>query len=201
MKKAIIIFCAVLTFAVTLSGCGGNSNVKDTSSNIVSSTSSTELETDITEETEETETTKSTEAENNSSATEISSKASSETTSLNNIEEYVEAMRPQIEAIGDSFKDTFEVSVYSEGDDTLVYQYNYKQQLEVDDAKAFEETMGTTLEGSYSIFGNMLETLRDTLNIDNPKLIVKYINADDSVLFEKELTLSVIEEYNNSKSE
>lgn len=206
MKKTIIIFCAVLTFAMALSGCGGNSNVKDTSSNVVNSASSelkTELETDISEGTEET---KSTDVESNTSSSASSSESSSNVSSssissMNTIEEYIEAMRPQIESISDSFKDVFEISVSSEGDDTLIYQYAYKEQLEVPDAEIFEETMETTLKSSYSTFGSMLETIRDTLDIDDPKLIVRYLNADDSVLYEKELTLSVIEEYNNSKSE
>lgn len=207
MKKTIIIFCAVLTFAMALSGCGGNSNVKDTSSsNVVNSASSeleTELETDISEETEPT---KSTDIEINTSSSANSSKSSSNvssssTSSMNTIEEYIEAMRPQIESISDSFKDVFEISVSSEGNDTMIYQYAYKEQLEVPDAEVFEETMETTLKSSFSIFGSMLESLKDTLNIDDPKLIVRYVNADDSILYEKELTLSVIEEYNNSKSE
>lgn len=207
VKKTIIIFCAVLTFAMTLSGCGGNSNVKDTSSPSVVNSNSSELETELeTDISEKTEPTKSNNAESNTSSSASSSNSSSNvssssTSSMSTIEEYIEAIRPQIESISDSFKDVFEISVSSEGDNAMIYQYAYKEQLEVPDAGIFEETMETTMKSSYSVFGSMLESLRDTLNINDPKLIVRYVNADDSILYEKELTLSVIEEYNSSKSE
>lgn len=101
------------------------------------------------------------------------------------IDEYVksDAVQSQLESI-DMTGTGMTMDVYGE-DNKLVYEYTYDEELDADVAAGLLESQ---LESSSATFENVAKSLSEAVNVDNPVVVVKYLNPDGSEIYSKEFS-------------
>lgn len=67
----------------------------------------------------------------------------------------------------------------------LIYTYTYEQVLEIDTAR---DILKNGLEAEKETFQNIAEELRKTVNVENPVVIVRYLNPDGTEIYSQEFT-------------
>lgn len=67
----------------------------------------------------------------------------------------------------------------------LIYTYTYEQVLEMDSAR---DILKNGLEAEKETFQNIAEELRKTVNVENPVVIVRYLNPDGTEIYSQEFT-------------
>lgn len=157
MKKILTVLLTA-TLVLSFAGCSGGSDVKEDN----------ETATSVTEKATEPKTEEPTEKEK-------------EATVQEKIEDYIIDNSDQFSAVKEQFKDVMDLDV-SADDKTLIVQYTYLQ--DVGDA-IDTDTIDETLDGSASMFVDIIDELKDYTDIEDPKLCVRYCNVDGTVLYEK----------------
>ena len=147
-------------------------------------------------------------SEEETSAPETTKEESSDTKDssdlkFGSIEEYLEypETKKALEQVKETLEatDTLTVDCYADGD-TLVYEYKYKQEIpdeSLDSVKSYlEESMDTL---SASMVPTMKELVK-YIDVENPKVVLKYLNNDDSVIFEVSFDKSILDDTNDDAS-
>lgn len=98
---------------------------------------------------------------------------------------YVEsdAFQSQIDSYKSSFGSTLDVDVKVE-ENKLVYEFTYKTQIEdsvLDSVKTQLESAFNTMASSFEEIANQLKS---EIKIENPAVVVKYLNADGTTIAE-----------------
>lgn len=104
------------------------------------------------------------------------------------VKEYLETpqVKTEIDAsVEKNTTDTMTMAVYAEGDDTLVYDYAFKQTYGENEVPALKASLDDSLEKNASTFQEVVTTLDNYISVDNPKVKVIYRNGDESVITER----------------
>ncbi len=104
------------------------------------------------------------------------------------VKEYLET--PQVKAEIDASverntTDNMTMSVYAEGDDTLVYDYSFRQTYGENEVPTLKASLDDSLEENASTFREVVTTLNGYISVENPKVKVIYRNGDASVITER----------------
>ena len=159
MKRTAIILAALMLGA-TLCACGGDSEKKTDSS----AASKTESSTGST----------SSKAESSDSG-----KSSKTESAKHTIQEYVD----QVKKGGIEENDTMEIDVLAE-DNTFVYSFTYKNQIEEDTLQGVKESLENSLETSSETYLGVVDEICDYTGLDADVKVV-YKNKDGSVIAER----------------
>lgn len=160
-KKGFKLFaCAVaMTMALSLGACGSKDD-EDTKAK-------TEESSDEEEEADD-------------SSEEITGK-------FDSIEDYVnsELLQSQLSSMMDSLEGSgMSMEVKGEGD-KLIYSYKYD---EVVKAEGMAETLQAGLESQASTFSQVASSLKLAVDVENPIVVVEYIDANGEMIYSQEFT-------------
>lgn len=172
MKKFITVFItAVFALSITLVMASCANAPKDTSSSPESSVSS------------------QTEPATSETGSFVSSM--DETTPVGTkfatMKEYAESpdVQKQMQAIADLFKDSgLEFSMTGE-DNRLIFTYTYLEGVET---SSFEEAIEEIIEKITPTFEQIAGSLKNVVEVDNPVLVVRYLDADGTEVYSKEFS-------------
>ncbi|MCH5297334.1 MAG: DUF4854 domain-containing protein [Ruminococcus sp.] len=94
-----------------------------------------------------------------------------------------DAFQSQIDSYKSSFGSTLDIDVKAE-ENKLIYEFTYKTQIEdsvVDSVKDQLDTASTSMASTYEEIANQLKA---EIKIDNPVVVLKYLNADGTTIYE-----------------
>lgn len=103
------------------------------------------------------------------------------------VEDYLanEQVQEQLQTSIDSVKDMgMELAITGEGN-KLIYTYTYATQIE---AENVAEQLKAGLNAQAATFEGVASDLKDVVNVDNPVVVVTYVNKDGTVLHSQEFT-------------
>lgn len=104
------------------------------------------------------------------------------------VKEYLDTpeVQSQINSTIESNKsDDMEMSIYAEGDDTLVYDYLFTQTYDENGVAELKSGLDKALEEKGSTFTSVAGTLKTYVDVENPKVKVVYRNGDNAIITEK----------------
>ncbi len=175
MKKVVSILLTLalsVSVALTVTSCGDKDKGKDASSEV----SKTQVDNSKEESKEE-------------SSKEESSEAAGGQNSLGkyaSIKEYVESdeVQSQLDAMMASLDtSTMKMEVYGE-DNKLVYSYTYL--VDLSGMGDIASSLNTALEGQASTFEAVASSLKLAVDVENPVVVVKYLDKDGNEITSKE---------------
>ena len=103
------------------------------------------------------------------------------------VEDYLanEQVQEQLQPSIDSVKNMgLDLKIIGEGN-KLIYTYTYATQLDED---GVAEQLKEGLNAQASSFEGVASNLKDVINVDNPVVVVTYLNKDGTVLHTQEFT-------------
>lgn len=103
------------------------------------------------------------------------------------VEDYLanEQVQEQLQPSIDSVKNMgLDLKITGEGN-KLIYTYTYATQLDED---GVAEQLKEGLNAQASSFEGVASNLKDVINVDNPVVVVTYLNKDGTVLHTQEFT-------------
>lgn len=103
------------------------------------------------------------------------------------VEDYLanEQVQEQLQPSIDSVKNMgLDLKITGEGN-KLIYTYTYATQLDED---GVAEQLKEGLNAQASTFEGVASNLKDVINVDNPVVVVTYLNKDGTVLHTQEFT-------------
>ncbi len=103
------------------------------------------------------------------------------------VEDYLanEQVQEQLQPSIDSVKNMgLDLKITGEGN-KLIYTYTYTTQLDED---GVAEQLKEGLNAQASSFEGVASNLKDVINVDNPVVVVTYLNKDGTVLHTQEFT-------------
>lgn len=105
------------------------------------------------------------------------------------LESFIESsvFQEQVKTYKEMYSDTMDVDVIAEGD-SLVYLYTLKEQYDEKEAALFKSTMEASESSMESAMLEVIDSIKETVKVDNPAVIVRFCNADDTVIYEKTYT-------------
>ena len=117
-----------------------------------------------------------------------SASASSSGKQYATVKEYLD--RPDVQSqinstIESNKSDEMSMSIYAEGDDTLVYDYLFTQTYDENGVAELKSGLDKALEEKSSTFTSVADTLKTYVEAENPKVKVVYRNGDNTVITEK----------------
>lgn len=171
MKKFFaVIFCAIIV--ASFSGCGC----------------------DITISKAEPQTTQSTTVAPTTSSTQTATKSA--LFSFENIDDYLAHPNVQkiLENAKEQYKSVYDLDVYSEGDNVLVYEYKLLDQVPKESLKAMESGMESQMKSQATLIKPLMRELKAYVNVDDPQVKVKFLNKDGSTIFEYTFDESILDE-------
>lgn len=175
MKKNFFrLLACVMAFAMVLSlaACGGDSKSSSASSS-ASSAASSEAS--------------GSEASSEASSSEASSSAATNTGKYASVSEFLAdpTVSAQLESVMASLDDSMNIDISGEGD-SLIYTFTFTEALEdVETVKATMEEMMTE-ESFASTFRGIAASLADAIEVENPSVIVTYLDTDGSEVCSQE---------------
>ena len=181
MKKALKVIAVTLvlcTAALSFTGCNISLNLKPKANSEVSDSSVViEEDTTLVEETTE-------EVTEDSSDKEFA-----------DIQEYIDypVNYEALDSVKESFADTLDFEFYAE-DDTLVYEYTYIDQIADGAVDTVKESLDENLESLSSTYKITIRDLVSRVDVEDPKLCIKYVNADGTLITEKTFDKSLLDE-------
>ena len=124
----------------------------------------------------------------------VNSMKATESKTYANIEEYYNnpSFQSEIETEAESVSDTMMLFCYVDNN-KLLYEYQYLNQLADDEINSAKNTFDTNLEDSADSIKTLMQELVDYVNEVNPIVVYKYLNADGTVIAEKEFDKSILE--------
>lgn len=176
LLKNIALAAVAAAMVLSMTACGGTA---PSASAAVSSSSTASVSSAESSQAESSSAVDSSEDQENSedtSAADTSSKFAS-------LEEYVNSpeMQSQLSTLTASMaKQGLDIKVTGEGN-KLIYTYTFTKAQKVD-AKA----LSAALEKQSSTFENIASSLKLAANVENPVVVVRYLNADGSELVSRE---------------
>ena len=116
--------------------------------------------------------------------------------SFDTIDEYLSYPNVQttIENAKEQFKSVYDLNVYAEGDDVLVYEYKLLDQVPNDSMKALKSSMEKQMESQATMIKPLMRELSAYVNVENPKVKVKFDNKDGTEIFEYTFDSSILNE-------
>ncbi len=105
--------------------------------------------------------------------------------SEDSMEKYVKSDEVQstIETLKESLGSTLDIDIKGE-DNKLIYEYAYTSQIE--DVESAKSTLDSGLEAQKTTFVNVANSLKDAVDVENPVVVVRYLNADGTLITEAE---------------
>lgn len=103
------------------------------------------------------------------------------------VEDYLanEQVQEQLQPSIDSVKNMgMDLEITGEGN-KLIYTYTFTTQLDED---GVAEQLKTGLDAQASTFEGVASNLKDIVNVDNPVVVVTYLNKDGTVLHSQEFS-------------
>lgn len=95
------------------------------------------------------------------------------------INKYLNSIKSQLDDLVDNYESMgILIDVYAEGNDTLVYEYTYKNQI---DAKAAKESLESTLDSTDDTFKENVKQINKECSAVK-KIKVVYVNADGKTI-------------------
>lgn len=110
---------------------------------------------------------------------------------FDSVEDYIQSdiIQSEIESANES-TDELNMEVLADGD-TLIYQYTYSETItDEEELDFYRETFETTLAESESTFVAVADSLYDVVDVKEPSVKVRYLNADGSLIYETEFKAS-----------
>lgn len=174
MKKAlsfVLSAALVAVMAFSMAACKSKDSGTSSSGNDSSSSSSQSSSTQSSSQ--------------ESSASESSSSQSS--LKYNTVSEFVasDAMQAQMQTMKDQLESD-EMSMEITGDDVhLIYTYTFKTDIDLSGAA---DTLKAGLDAEASTFENVASMLKTAVNVDDPIVVVRYLDKDGSEIYSQEFT-------------
>ena len=200
MRKTAVLLAALMLCAA-LCACNDDSEKKSGSESTASSkaessaseTESSKSDTSKSEssktESSKTESSKAESSKGDSSETE-SSKSSEESktasTASSKIKHTLKDYVKQVKKSGLSDNDTMKIDVYAE-DNTFVYAFTYKTQIEEDKLASVKKSLESSLESSSDTYTGVIDEIHDYTGLDAEVKVI-YKNADGKTIAEKTFT-------------
>ena len=94
-------------------------------------------------------------------------------------------MQSEVESMKESLGDAgMAIEVTGEGN-KLIYTYTFDQAVDVDTVK---EPLADSLESQASTFEQVAESLKEAVDVENPVVVVEYLNPDGSEIYSQQFT-------------
>ena len=99
------------------------------------------------------------------------------------VEEYISdpAVSKSLDSANDSFGDKVTFAYHAEGD-KLVYDYTYTEYYNETALTTIRTALESSLEKNADSFNQVVDVLKKTVNVAEPKLEVNYHNNDGSII-------------------
>ncbi len=170
MKKFFaVIFCAIIV--ASFSACGCNITIS-------------KADTETTQATTVAQTSKS----------ESATKAS--TIMFDSIDDYL--ADPNVQSVLDTakeqYKSLYDIDVYSEGDNVLVYEYKLLDQIPNDSLKTIKASLKSQMKSRGATLKPLMRELKGYVDVEHPEVKVKFINKDGTEIFDYTFDESILDE-------
>lgn len=116
-----------------------------------------------------------------------------ETSKYENLEEYINSEEVQniFEETKNSLKNqSVNFNIKAE-DKKIVYEYKYKEQINNKSLDEVSDILEKGLKEYEDVYINLAEHIENIVNIEGVTIAIRYINLDDSIIFEKEYTKKI----------
>lgn len=179
ITKILTVLAALSVMAVSMAACS-NSDKKPSSS--VSQPSAQES---LWQESSS----NNSEESSKTSKPSTSSKVSTSSATFANMEEYIASPDGQkiIESTRESAGDDMFFDLKAEGN-KLIYEYTYTEQCDEDMVEYMKEYFDSAMSSYESMYKNVVKLITELVNDDNASVAIRYLNADGSLIWEKEYT-------------
>lgn len=107
------------------------------------------------------------------------------------LEDYVNSdlIQAEVKTANESSSD-IKMEIFAEGD-ALVYEYTYNETVaDEDELELYQQAFETELAKSEAEFVDIADSLYDVTTVKEPSVIVRYLNADGSLIYEQEFEAS-----------
>lgn len=107
------------------------------------------------------------------------------------LEDYVNSdlIQAEVKTANESSSD-IKMEIFAEGD-ALVYEYTYNETVaDEDELELYQQAFETELAKSEAGFVDIADSLYDVTTVKEPSVIVRYLNADGSLIYEQEFEAS-----------
>ena len=107
------------------------------------------------------------------------------------MESMLEKTEEQINSSSDQFK--LDITVKS---DAIIYDYKFNEQIPEDGLDVSREIAEKSFQDSATVdkIKPLMKLMVQYVEYDNPKVVMKYTNADGSLIFEKTFDKSLLDE-------
>lgn len=188
--KTILVVSLIGSITVFLTGCGNLSdNVEKkavensiSSNTYESSSSSIQSTDDGTDESSSSSIQSTDDGTDDTDYNEDSNKIYSsieEYISSNEVQNMVDSMNSNIEE--------FEMNIKAE-DNALIYEYIYTEPIPEENIALVEETLKEAAKNQETVFNSVLDSIKLCVDVDSPVVLLRYYNADGTLLAEIEFT-------------
>lgn len=199
MKKFLSVILATLVLSCS-TACGTSVNSDTSSTNEVSSsaeelTAYSETEDSKVEESKADESQEEIESEEEESEAESESEEEGEQSrqykNIETLEEYINlsSVQDTIKEMQEQYADTALIDLVAEGN-KLVYSFKLNEQLDAESVSIFSSTIDAQMDSLDSVYTSIAASINDMFGRDDTIVVVRYSNADGSVVWEKEFTES-----------
>lgn len=99
---------------------------------------------------------------------------------------YIESdtFQSQLDTYKSSFGSTLDIEVKAE-ENKLVYEFTYKTQIDDSVLDSVKTQLDSAFTSMSSTFEEIANQLKSEIKIDNPVVVVKYLNADGTTITEQ----------------
>jgi len=102
------------------------------------------------------------------------------------LEDYVasDAIRSYVDSTNESSESSgIKMEILADGD-KLIYEYTYTDPIDEENVDAAKEMLDSAMEQEKSTFEGVVDALSESVDVQNPSVTVRYLNADGSVITE-----------------
>lgn len=104
---------------------------------------------------------------------------------FDNLDDFIasDEMQTELETVRESLAGSgMSIDIKADGD-KLIYEYTLDQQV---DATGMAESLEAAMDQQKDAFVQVAEELKKEVKVDNPAVVVKYLNNDGTEIFSKE---------------
>ncbi|WP_343249268.1 DUF4854 domain-containing protein [Diplocloster hominis] len=104
---------------------------------------------------------------------------------FDNLDDFIasDEMQTELETVRESLTGSgMSIDIKADGD-KLIYEYTLDQQV---DATGMAESLEAAMDQQKDAFVQVAEELKKEVKVDNPAVVVKYLNNDGTEIFSKE---------------
>ena len=103
-------------------------------------------------------------------------------------------MQSVLDTAKEQYKSLYDIDVYSEGDNVLVYEYKLLDQIPNDSLKTIKASLKSQMKSRGATLKPLMRELKGYVDVEHPEVKVKFINKDGTEIFDYTFDESILDE-------